>query len=141
MRKRISLLMAAMLVIAAIMSVSVTAFAYDNVDGSEWFTGANGSSGYRITVFDGDPQLPSDDNGFWQIFNGNGQNVAWCNQNGSGNEQTVPAEKLTEGHTYYAGLVGLSGGNWTWSDNLYSFVYSKNGMTGDKAAAKGGTEI
>jgi len=137
MKKRISLLMAAMLVIAAIMSVSVTAFAYDNVDGSEWFTGAtleadgsvkinistgftgaNGSSGYRITVFDGDPQLPSDDNGFWQIFNGNGQNVAWCNQNGSGNEQTVPAEKLTEGHTYYAGLVGLSGGNWTWSDNL-----------------------
>ena len=40
MKKRISLLMAAMLVIAAIMSVSVTAFAYDNVDGSEWFTGA-----------------------------------------------------------------------------------------------------
>lgn len=35
MKKRISLLMAAMLVIAAIMSVSVTAFAYDNVDGSE----------------------------------------------------------------------------------------------------------
>lgn len=160
MRKRISLLMAAMLVIAAIMSVSVTAFAYDNVDGSEWFTGAtleadgsvkinistgftgaNGSSGYRITVFDGDPQLPNNNDGFSQIYNGNGQNVAWCNQNGSGNEQTVPAEKLTEGHTYYAGLVGLSGGNWTWSDNLYSFVYSKNGMTGDKAAAKGGTEI
>lgn len=160
MKKRISLLMAAMLVIAAIMSVSVTAFAYDNVDGSEWFTGAtleadgsvkinistgftgaNGASGYRIAVFDGDPQLPSDDNGFWQIFNGNGQNVAWGNQNGSGNVQTVPAEKLVEGHTYYAGLVGLSGGNWTWSDNLYSFVYSKNGMTGDKAAAKGGTEI
>ena len=91
MKKRISLLMAAMLVIAAIMSVSVTAFAYDNVDGSEWFTGAtleadgsvkigisgsftgaNGANGYRIAVFDGDPQLPSDDNGFWQIFNGNG---------------------------------------------------------------------
>lgn len=86
MKKRISLLMAAMLVIAAIMSVSVTAFAYDNVDGSEWFTGAtleadgsvkinistgftgaNGSSGYRITVFDGDPQLPNNNDGLASV--------------------------------------------------------------------------
>ena len=160
MKKRISLFTAALLIIAAVMSVSVTAFAYDNVDGSEWFTGAtleadgsvkigisgsftgaNGANGYRIAVFDGDPKLPDSDDGFWQIFNGNGQNVAWGNQNGSGNVQTVPAEKLTEGHTYYAGLVGLCGGAWTWSSNLYSFVYSKNGVTGDKTTAKGGTQL
>lgn len=155
MKKHIALLSAAMLLVVAIASFTVPALAYDAVDGTEWisgvaiqadgsvlvsiddsFTSGNGVGGYRISVFEGDPELTAEnDAGFRTIFNGTG--AFWTNPSGAGSTQTVTGD-FKEGQKYYIGLAGLAA-DWTWSPDLYEFIYDTEGADGDTVAAKGGT--
>ena len=147
------------------LAFSLTAFAYNAVDGSSWVDSItvdeNGSvtvalneadfvtpyapNGYRVAIFTSKPTLNTEpengqpDPGFWVIYNGTG--AVYHMITGSGPSFTITKEQFAfeSGQTYYIALTGNNGAlnpDWTWTTTVYSFRY-----TDAKLTAAGGTKM
>lgn len=132
MKKFLSLVTVVTILCLPFLAFSLTAFAYNAVDGSSWIDSItvdeNGSvavslneenfitpyapNGYRASVFTSKPTLntePEDgqtDPGFWVIYNGTG--AVYQMTTGSGPSFTITKEQFAfeSGQTYYIALTG-----------------------------------